>query len=166
MKEYLYAWICVAVLAALAEWILPPGAQAKTTGYVRFIIGLTLIVALLPVAREGLEHVENWRDGGSGGDLWEEPVADPYFHEYLSELTANTCKDWVLETLMSRFGVSASQCEVAVAVSVGEDDVPKITEVQICLYGKEIFKNPHEIGAYVEGKLSVPCVVSVGMRKA
>lgn len=167
MKEYLYAWILVAVLAVLAEWMLPRGIQAKMTGSFRFLAGLCLLVAFLPVAKEGIERIQSFGESDVYAE-WEAEVgsaAEPYFQAYLSDVTAESCQTWVLETLASRFGVSASQCEVAVTVTVGTNDVPAISEVQICLYGQEIFKNPHEIEAYIEEKLATTCLVSVGMRR-
>ncbi len=168
MKEYIYAWILVAVLSALAEWMLPGGVNSKMSGAFRFLVGLCLILAFLPVAHEGIDRIRSFGESDIY-DGWEEgepSAAEPYFHEYLTEITSDTCKKWVLETLVSRFGVSAAQCEVTVTVSVGANDVPEISEVYICLYGNEIFKNPHEIEAYVEEKLSASCLVSVGMRRA
>ena len=168
MREYLYAWICVAVLAALAEVMLPMGLHSKTSGSVRFIMGLCMILALCPMAKEGIERLRSIGDisvyayEADGDDL----ASTSYFHAYLSEMTTDTCRSWVLETMASRFGVPDTLCEVGVEVNVDEDGVPQIMEVRICLYGKEIFKDPHEIEAYFSEALSVPCVVSVGMKKA
>ena len=164
MKGYLYAWVCVALLSAVAEWILPLGNPNGTPRYVHFIIGLCLTVALLPLVREGMERIGSlYADMEQEGDWENQSSSDAYFQEYVSGVTAECCQGWVREALSTHFHIADSLFEVAIEVSVGEENLPQITEVQICLYGKEIFQNPHEIEAYFEKALSVPCRVSVGI---
>lgn len=168
MGQYIYAWIIVAVLAALSELISPSGGQGKMTGHMRFIAGLCILAALLPTVKEGVLFLKDLGESGYESVMPELPSDgdhsyDAYFYDHLSGMTKEGAEAWVYDTLSERFSVDRQDCRVLVAVESGAEGVPVIASVNISLSGKGILANPHKIEAYVTEQLSVPCTVSADL---
>ena len=166
MAQYIYIWMTVAVLAALAELISPGGRQGRLTGHVRFIAGLCVLVALLPAVKEGISRVKTF-----GEDGYEIILPDgkqdygAYFEEGLEGITREQCEKWVYDVLEGHFAIQREDVGVLITVNTPETGYPEITGVSICLYGKAMLKDPHEIQRYIEACLGVPCTISVDLKK-
>lgn len=164
MSEYIYAWISVAVLAALAELMLPGGKSGKTAGHMRFLAGLCILAALIPTVVEGVERLQALSEEDLLGILSSEDIKADYearFDEQLSTMTREQCETWVYAALEERFSVSREQCYVEAVVDVTDEGVPRILSVAVCLYGTAGLKDPHSIERYLSSQLSVPCTVAV-----
>lgn len=163
MSQYIYAWIAVAVLAALSELLIPGGKSGKLAGHIRFLTGLCLVVAFLPAAQKGVSLFQDIKDMDLSSLTASDQAASYQtdFQNSLQQMTQEACESWVYSTLEETFSVKREDCTVVAAVASDGQEIPEITSVSIMLRGQAIKENPHSIEAYIEGKLSVPCTVSV-----
>ena len=164
MSQYVYAWITVAVLATLSELMISGGQQGKTAGHLRFVAGLCVLVAMLPAVKAGIYRLYEIADGAyeiqlPGGEDGENDY-NGYFSENILSITREQYEVWIYDALEREFALSDGRV-VAVVHMQETGGVPALAAVDICLMGTGILKNPHEIEAYVERQLSVPCTVSV-----
>ena len=166
MNEYIYAWITVALLAVLAELLLPGGRNGKLAGHVRFLAGLCILAALVPTVKEGINRLSDLADGDqvltfpsieAGQDY------DAYFSDHLSDMTKEKCEAWVYEALQKHFSLPRDQCLVLVTVEADDKGLPLVASVEICLYGTAILVNSHSIETFISTQLSTPCTVSVDL---
>lgn len=168
MAQYVYAWITVAVLSVLSELLLPGGKGGKMAGHMRFLAGLCVLIALLPVVKDGLAHLRDLAEGdyeivlpeGEKGDY------EACFRESLADLTKEQYEVWVYDTLQREFAIDKENCVAEVTVAHHGDGVPSITAVFISLSGKAILKDPRQIESRIGTALSVPCMVSVDLNEA
>ncbi len=166
MSHYIYAWISVAVLATLAELMVPGGQQGKTVGHLRFVAGLCVLIALLPTLKEGVSRLYEITEGSyditlpEGEDAAE--VYDAYFSDNMAAITREQYEAWVYGALSQAFSLSRDQVWAVIHMRA-EEGLPELVSVEICLIGTGILKNPHQIKAYMEEHLSVPCTVSASL---
>lgn len=164
MNDYLYAWITVAVLAAIAELLAPGGKSGKLTGYLRFLAGLCILLAFLPTIKEGVKLLTNMKDGDldtwlSGSDMTEDYEA--CFNESLCGLTREQCEGWIYDTLRTEFSINREDCLAQVTVVESEDGIPSVTKVSIVLSGRAVAKDPFPIRNRMSSAFSAPCEVAV-----
>ncbi len=166
MNEYIYAWITVALLAVLAELLLPGGKSGKMAGHMRFLAGLCILAALVPTVKEGIARLNDLADGDhamtfpsveAGRDY------DAYFSDHLSDMTKEECEAWVYEALQKHFSLPRDKCFAVVTVETDDKGIPLVASVEICLYGTAMLANPHSIESYISTQLSAPCIVSVDL---
>ncbi|MBE6557979.1 MAG: hypothetical protein E7661_03080 [Ruminococcaceae bacterium] len=163
MASYIYTWITVAFLAALAELMAPGGPGGKLTGHLRFVAGLCVLLALLPAVREGVAKLQDLADNAYDLSVSEDAEKDyqQQFQASLTDMTADACESWVMTALETYFSISKDKCRVSVSVILDHNDTPSLSSVEICLLEEAILKNPHSIEKYITGQLSVPCTVRV-----
>lgn len=166
MSQYIYAWISVAVLATLSELMVPGGQQGKTTGHLRFVAGLCVLIALLPTVKEGVSRLYELSDGAYDITFPEgENVAegyDAFFSDKMADITRDQYEAWIYDALAQEFSLSEDQALTVIHMNEAEG-LPVLASVEICLIGTGILKNPHQIKTYMEAHLSVPCTVSADL---
>ncbi len=165
MAQYVYAWITVAVLAVLSELLLPGGKSGKMAGHMRFLAGLCVLIALLPVIKDGVIRLRDMAEGNYELALPEGEKGDyeACFRENLAHLTQEQYEAWVYDTLQREFSIGQENCIAEVSVEDHGNGVPVITAVSIRLSGKAILKDPRRIESRISTALSAPCTVSVDL---
>jgi len=160
VKSYIISWILVAILSALAEFLIPGGRGGKLTGYVRYVAGLCILISLVPTISEGVGYIRDLSTDVSMNLIFDEAYADHHLHfmSYLSEVTQEEYETWLLNTLEEQFGITREDCEITVTMDQ-EGEVPMLASVGIGLSGKALLVDPHRIEGYVREKLSVACTV-------
>lgn len=160
MTSYLYTLLATALVAAVAELLLPRGG--RTGGAVRLLGGLCLLVALITPLGEGLTFLRSVAEEGMEAALWEDvggdgnapTPADPsaLWGETLSVLTEEAAISAVKEHLESRFSIPPEGCRVAVTVTAlpPTNDpegipLPTLTEVRVTLLGVYLTRDPYAI---------------------
>lgn len=161
VTSYLYTLLATALVAAVAELLLPRGG--RTGGAVRLLGGLCLLVALITPLGEGLTLLRSVAEEGMEAALWEEvwevggedlTPADPsaLWGETLSALTEEAAVTAVKEHLESRFSIPPEGCRVAVTVTAlpPTNDpegipLPTLTEVRVTLLGVYLTRDPYAI---------------------
>ena len=161
MKVYLYALILTAVIAAVAEFLTDGNA---TSGAVRAVAGLCVLLAMIQPVKEGLL----WLQGAAEGNLEElvslpeaDMDAEVIFLEELGMVTEQVVADAVTAAMKERFGIDRQQCRVWVEVRTQKTGEPVVERVAILLSGTAVLKNPHTIQAYWEQTLGCACTVAV-----
>ena len=166
MKEYLYAWIKVAVLAALAEMITPGGKNGKMAGHIRLVCGLCVLVAFAPALGESVSVIQQishlTADMTQGSEQLNETYQN-YFKDSLADMTEDSCQRCVLNILNQEFGIGADEAQVSVQIGFDENRVPYVKNTSILLSGKAVLKNPHAIETRISEGLAAPCAVSVSL---
>ena len=163
MSGYVYAWITVAVLAALAEMLLPGGKGCKTAGHVRFLAGICMITALIPAVKEGTEWLGDFADDPKGWLDGMDAAAGAYsacFDEQLLSITEEAWKSSVYKLLKDEFSVSAEDCLVSVTVVKGEDGSFALTDMTVRLSGKAVLVSLRQVRSLIEDRLAVTCNVT------
>ena len=166
MKEYLYAWITVAILAALAEMITPGGKNGKMAGHIRLLCGLCVLVAFAPALGESvsmIRQVKNLTADITQGNENLNEIYQNYFKDNLAGMTEDSCQRYVLDILKEEFGIGADEAQVSVQIGFDENSVPHVQNTSILLSGKAVLKNPHAIETRISEGLNSPCVVSVAL---
>ena len=121
MRQYIYAWITVAVLATLSEMMIPGGRQGKTAGHFRFVAGLCVLIAMLPTVKEGLSRVYSVADGSYELMLPSDEAYDQnyeaFFSDHMEAITREQYEAWVYDALLREF-------------SLPEDEVMAVIQMQ------------------------------------
>ena len=163
MGQYVYSWITVAVLAALAELLLPGGKGGKTAGHVRFLAGICILAALIPAVKESAIRIEDLMENK---DEWSIPSGDAtqnytsHFEEQLSQITKEAWETQVYEFLRDEFFISREDCVVSAVVEKQADGMVAVTQITVYLSGKAVLVSPRQIRSRIEARWSVPCDVS------
>ena len=164
MTTFVYGLMLVGVSATLAEWLTLGGEGSAMKGHLRLVIGLCVLVACIYPLGEGITYLKNLALGDLQVNLpSQNQNHEDYQHmfdQYLSDTGGQEIKDWVEDTMSQVFGIDKDLCEVLVEMDTSQG-IPQVTEVYITLRGKAVFKNPHQIEAYIASHLSCVCHVLV-----
>ena len=161
MKEYVYALILVAVMAAVAE-LLTDGTGAS--GAVRLVAGVCVLTALIQPLSDGVR----WLRGSAVEENWSEWLsvpkadvdADAVFSEQLGTLSEQAVVNEAKRLMRENFGIPSDQCRVVADVSV-LDGVTQIQRITVVLSGSSVLKNPRNVKAFMEQTFGGECVVAV-----
>lgn len=166
MGQYIYAWVTVAVLAALAEMLLPGGKGGKTAGHVRFLAGICILAALIPVIGESVTRIEKLMERD---DPWLIPEGDASqnyeerFEEQMKGVVKEAYENQAYELLQSEFSISREDCKVSADVARLEDGTVAVSRISVCLWGKAALAASRLVSSRLESRLSVPCDVRTEM---
>lgn len=161
MRQYMMNVVGVAILAGVADQLLPE--KGKLREHVRLLFGLYLILVMiaplgnvlssLPARLEdGMAALENAGEGtGEYDKILEGTVKEAVRQELAAALT---------EKLVKEFGVNAETVRVGISFEEGEE--LRLKKVLVTLTGKDIFRNPYTIEEAISSLLGCECVVVVG----
>lgn len=163
MTTYLYTLLATALVAAVAEMLLPRGGRMG--GALRLVGGLCLLVAIIAPLGEGLSLLRSVAEEGMDAAALVDSIpprgedftpADPsaLWGETISTLTEEEVASAVRSRLEARFSIPAEGCQVAVTVTAlpPADDphgipLPTLTKVRVTLLGISLAEDPYAIEA-------------------
>ncbi len=166
MGQYVYSWITVAVLAVLAEMLLPGGKGGRTSGHVRFLAGICILAALIPTVRESVIRIEELMENKDEWSIPSDDATQNYtarFEEQLSKITKEAWEAQVYDLLRDEFSVPREACLVSATVEKQADGAVTVSRISIRFSGKAVLVSPRQIRSRVEARLSVPCDVSADL---
>ena len=169
MGAYIYGIILVGVSCAVVE-LLSIGGESKMKGHLRLVAGLCILVACIQPIKEGAAYIMDIANGEMEielpqGGTYEKEDYQAMFDGAIADMTGQEIEVWVQNTLRDVFGITEDQSAVEVVMTEEKSQDTGLTypkDVYICLTGKAILKNPHQIEAYMAEKLFCACYVSVG----
>ena len=162
MHQYIMGLVGAAAIIGIAENLLPSGA--KSTPYIKLIAGLCLLcLAIGPVsmALDSLPElvtgrVEELAEGG-------EDVARGEYESILNGQLEAAVREQLCTAierqLVEKFRVTS--CEVGVELRADTEGMEPV-RVMITLMGRDIFRDPYVIEAYIGDLLECECVVVIG----
>ena len=149
MSGYIYGIICASLAIGFAELLVPEGA--KTRPYVRRLLGLLMILAVIKPVRELAEILPRLEDAA---EL--EEVDGEKYSGLTDGALAEAYKSGVSKALESEFSLK----DFEVGVAIGEDKRP--ARVVVTLMGKDIFRDPYAIEGYISSAFGCECVTVIG----
>lgn len=160
MSGYIYGIIGTAAVIGTLESLLP--RSGKTRPYVRLVAALCLLCVIARPLGDFLSSLSGWLEedltsltpDGAGRTQYEEILAGEVESVVRDEL-AEAVKD----ALATRFSVES--CEVGVALRK-EDGTLFVTRVVVTLMGRDVFRDPYAIEAYVSELLGCECITVIG----
>ena len=161
MKAYLMSILGASLIAGIVESALPEGGFKKA---MRTLTSLLLLCVILSPAREVTlsdDDLWEWLEGLAGE---EEELYESYEsiqNEGLLSMGQKHVEEGLAALLGERFGVDPQSLGVSV-VCEGRGESIRVVQVEIELYGKAIFCDPHAIEALVGELLDCECRVFVG----
>ena len=154
--------LAAAATAALLEYLLPGGKDARMASSLRLVTGLCVLLALAAPLRDtvgllsSLSDEDGWASMLSGRD----PVTpgEDYLGQYLSGQSADAVGAWAESELDDRFGIPPDLCRVVVTMSA---DGASVLRVDVVLTGQARLTNPHLIEEHFARETGGECRVTV-----
>ena len=162
MHQYIMGLVGAAAIIGIMENLLPSGA--KTAPYIKLIAGLCLLcLAIRPIssALDSLPRlitgrVEELAEGGESAARGEyESILNGQLEDVVREQLCAAIKQHLTE----KFRVTS--CEVGAELRSTAQGIEPV-RIMITLMGKDIFKDPHAIEAYISDLLECECIVVIG----
>ena len=163
MKNYLITVITVAICVGIYN-IISPGLHGIEK-YSKMIGMLVLLCVIVSPIREVINTFDE-----NGFDNIKESILDSnneseneyseIFKEYLNSYSVEKVKKEVCDILFEKYEIPDEECEVKIYTQYQEGNLI-ISNMQIVLSGKSIFKNPYVIEEYFETLLSCSCEVLI-----
>ena len=152
--------IGAAAVIGIVESIAPH--NAKTAGYMKLITSLCLLCVVIKPLSGAVTQIpalfekmtEAVAEDGEARREYEEILQGE-----MEEAVRGGLSDGLREQLRSQFGIE--NCEIGIALE-RTDGTFHVTRVIITLTGKDIFRNPHTVEAYVKELFECECVVVIG----
>lgn len=153
--------LAVAATAALLEYLLPGGKDARMASSLRLVTGLCVLLALAAPLRgavgllSSLSDGDGWASMLSGDDV---TPGEDYLGQYLSGQSADAVGAWAVSELNDRFGIPPDLCRVVVTMST---DGASVLRVDVVLTGQARLTNPHLIEEHFARETGGECRVTV-----
>lgn len=149
MSGYIYGLICASAAIGIAELVIPE--NAKTRPYLKLILGLALLLAVIrPLGELGRMLPELGESLISN----EAPAED--YSGISGEALADAYRSGISADLRQSFGLESFE------VGVMLDGEYRPRRVTVTLMGKDIFRDPYKIESRIEGAFGCECVVVLG----
>ncbi len=158
MKAYLLS-IMAASLAIAVVNMLTPSGQVK---YVKLLTSLVLVCVLIAPLKGAVETVIAWGSGDltlPGVEADDEETLQKELENATTEASKSYVAQRLTEALQTEFSMDAGTVRTHIEWSAGDTVRPQ--RVTVLLSGASIWKNPHEIQAYVEELLGCECVTAI-----
>lgn len=149
MSGYIYGIICASLAIGFAELLVPD--NAKTRPYVRLLLGLLMILAVIKPIRALGEIFPRLE-----GAIEQSEVDGDEYLKLADGALAETYKSGISKALEGEFSLS----DFEVGVAVGDDKRP--ARVVVTLMGKDIFRDPYAIEGYISSAFGCECVTVIG----
>ncbi len=156
MKNYLYSIVAISVASSLFRALCPNNVSLKK--YFSFLSSAVLLCAtVLPISslvsgiQVGSEFFSEVQRTEDYNAIWT---------EQLSIRTQKETERAVLAHICEKFGISEKN--LSVDCSFSEEEVLRLTAVNITLSRGALLKNPRQIESYAEQAFGVPCTVTDG----
>ncbi len=159
MKQTLITVTAGALLATLVNLLAPQGEKGGIARFVRLLTSLFLLCLLASPLSKATEALEQLMQ--SDFIFWEDKQEE--YDSQMQEFLDSASKDYVTQTLTrlleERFLIASGQVEVRLE---WEKDGSKPSKATVILKDAAIWKNPHELQAFVEELLGCPCDTAIG----
>ena len=163
MKGYIFSLLGAAIIAGIAEVVVPAGEGGGLKKQIRAVSSLIILCVIIAPAGKRIDFDFDSIADAIFGDFEEGGDYQKYEDIMKDGLTAAGLKNiesGLAVLLSDRFGVPEGECEVRAFAEGGGDDA-YLSKVVIELSGGSIFKNPYEIEDYVSELLDCECAVTI-----
>ncbi len=153
--EYFSTVIGVAVICSICALISPDGGAP----YVKLVGGLCVLCVLISplssIIENTVDHIEdeNFFEDMYGDASVFENVED-IFDKALADASEGEIESGLKSLICRTFELREEDVEVYVALDEGS-----LSDASVCLAGRAVFADPHEIIKYVEEMLSCRCEI-------
>lgn len=133
----------VVLAAAIADLLIPGEEKGGTRQFLHFLTALSVLLLLLSPFRSFLQNADEFLQGEI--EWGEEEVQKSDFEKKLSEAVANRSaaqlKEGLATLLEQRYGISPSDCEIAVLLN----EQGELGSISIYLKGAALLQDPEQI---------------------
>ena len=163
MKNYLITVITISICIGVYHIISPHfrGIE-KYSKIIGMLVVLCVVISPIKELAKAFDEngLQDLKDNILNTDDEIPNEYDEIFKEYLSAFSIEEIKREIKEIMAQEFDIPKEECEINVFTEK-ENEKLKISEVQILLSGKSIFKNPYTIEEYFENLLGCTCLVLI-----
>ena len=149
MSAYIYGLICASLAIGVAELLIPEGA--KTAPYLKLICGLVLLVAIVKPLGQLADFIPDF-----GERIFEHEYEDDGYEGVAEEKLAEAYEKGIETALAENFSLK----DFEVGVVMGDDKKPQ--RVAVTLTGRDIFRDPYKIEAFIKTAFGCECVTLIG----
>lgn len=160
MNGYVYGIIGTAAVIGALESLLPK--TGKTRPYVRLVAALCLLCVIVRPVGGFLSTLSDRLEDGfsvSEGTSEERTRYEEILTGQVESVVREELQEAVAEALAERFSIQS--CEVGVALARREEGLA-VTRVVVTLTGRDVFKDPYAVEAYVSELLGCECITVIG----
>lgn len=167
-KNYMFAVILTAIVAAIAELMTPQGEGGGLSGHIRLIASLCILVALIKPISNGMALLKEYAQNGSFNySISEDPsnidreegYENVFFDEVLT-ISESEFISAVKAELLTKFSIPPEECRIIPSVSYVKPSI-NIEHLTVVLKNTSIFKDPHEISEYISSLFGCECTVAI-----
>ena len=163
MKSYLITIITVSICVGIYNIIAPEfNGIEKYSKMIGMLVVLCVIISPIKNLMNTFdeEWLQNIKDSIVDSDYTEKGEYDEIFRDYLSSFSLEELKKEIEDILLEKFEISNDECEITITTE-SKNGKLSISQIQILLSGKSIFKNPYTIEEYFEKLLNCTCQVLI-----
>ena len=163
MKNYLMYIIIVSLCVSVLNLLIPKGKGLYK--YIKLIGMLVILVSIISPIPEILDKFDMDILDEIRGDILNNDGTDnieysEMLNEYLHTYSIEQYKLQIKELLYDKFGIDKNECDINVNI-ISEEGKLEVSDLQILLLGKAIFKNPYEIEDYFKELIGCDCRVLI-----
>lgn len=163
MERYLMIIITVSICVGIYNVIAPNyNGLEKYSKMIGMLVVLCVIISPLKELMDAFddEGLQSIKDSIINSDNEEEIGYDELFNDYLSSFSLDEYKKEIENILLEKFAISKDECDISVFTEMQNGKLT-VSNIQILLSGKSIFKNPYSIEEYFEKLLECGCQVLI-----
>lgn len=162
MKSYLITVITASICVGIYNIIAPSfrGIE-KYSKMIGMLVILCIIISPIKELINAFDEdgLENLKDSLMDGD-YEEGDYNEIFNDYLNSFSLDELKKEIENILLEKFEIPNDEAEITISTE-NENGKLTVSQVQILLSRKSIFKNPYTIEEYFEALLNCSCQVLI-----
>ncbi len=162
MKSYLITVITASICVGIYNIIAPSfrGIE-KYSKIIGMLVVLCIIISPIKELINAFDEdgLEDLKDSLMDGD-YEEGDYNEIFNDYLNSFSLDELKKEIENILLEKFEIPKDEAEITISTE-NENGKLTVSQVQILLSGKSIFKSPYTIEEYFEALLNCSCQVLI-----
>ena len=163
MKNYLIIIITVSICVGIYNIIAPQFHGIEK--YSKMIGMLIVLCVIISPIKEFLnifdeDGLENIKDNLISQDNDEENEYNEIFNDYLTSFSVDELRRGIENILLDKFEIPQNECDVTISTEYNNNKL-QVSNIQILLSGKSMFKNPYTIEEYFKTLLGCTCTVLI-----
>lgn len=166
MKDYLFQIIVISILVGVWQLISPDSASTKKyTKMIGMLVVLCVMISPMETILKSFDKdlLEGIKDSLIEGDEDKNDDYSGILNEYLTSFSIQEYKKAIQEILLKEFKIPIEESEIEV-FTVQSGEHLSVSNIQILLLGKSIFKNPYEIEKRISSVSKCECIVLIKER--
>lgn len=162
MKGYLITIITASICVGIYNIIAPSfSGLEKYSKMIGMLVVLCIIISPIKEIINTFDEdgLESLKDSLIGSD-YEDGDYNEIFNNYLNSFSLDELEKEIKNILLEKFEIPNDEVEMVIATE-NENGTLSLSNIQILLSGRSIFKNPYKIEEYFEELLNCSCQVLI-----